>query len=227
MFDIQGDTRYNLCICVSKPKPKPKEVLKINKVLFFFGADKAALERLKKPTNICVIGLFIAIYVLLERFSFIPVPWLKINFGFLALMSIAMLFGPFTAVIAAIPCDILGAMSLGNAIQLQFTPVAMIEALIYGVFIYKNALGGNPVSFGIFMNIGRLVAIIICNIFLNTWLLYELGYLSQSQGLWFQVGARVMKNAAEYALDAVLMPMVLIPVRLYYKRIFERGTHIA
>lgn len=190
----------------------------------FFRIFKHSALELKNIRTLAMTGVLIAMYVVLEVFCSIDVGYFKINFAFLALAALGMLYGPVVAAFAAIPCDIIAASARGYTIVFVFTLIAMLEAFIYGLVLY----GFEPKK-GI-KQIAQIVSsrtavVILCNIVLNTLFTYYgtlmlsgLPYSTKyALGEYFLT--RIGKNLIELPIDIILMFAVLIPIKIAYGRI--------
>ena len=94
--------------------------------------------------RIVLIALLIALEIVLTRLlSFQPVPAMRISFGFIAIASMAVLFGPIYAGIGAAAADFLGFILVPPASGAPFFPgftlTAFLMGVVYGVFLYKRA----------------------------------------------------------------------------------------
>ena len=96
---------------------------------------------MKKITlkEMAILALLIAMEVILTRFLSIQTPVVRIGFGFLPIVIIAMLYGPVYAGVAAAMADFLGAMLFPiGAYFPGFTFTAFLIGLVYGYFLYKK-----------------------------------------------------------------------------------------
>ncbi len=183
---------------------------------------RRSLKELSDVRCLAMTGVLIALYIVLEVFVSINMGFLKINFAFLALAAIGMLYGPIPAMLAAIPCDILGAALQGNGLIFIFTLIAMFEGLVYGVFLY-----GYEVKKGIKQNtriiISQTIVVVVSHLIFNTSALYFLGFAGKTyESVFLFILSRFTKNIVELPIDIVLLCVVLIPIKLAYGRIFER-----
>lgn len=88
--------------------------------------------------TLAVTSIMIALEVVLHRFVGIQTPILQLNFGFLPIAAIAMLYGPVYSGFAWAVADILGMLIFpsGGGWYFGFTVSAFIMGIIYGVFIF-------------------------------------------------------------------------------------------
>ena len=200
---------------------------------------KQSAMELKNVRCITVTGILIAIGVVLNTFSFFETEILKMTFGYLAIATIGMLFGPVVAIIAAIPFDLLPAMFRGHGIIFWFTIPKMIEGLIYGIFLY-GCYQPNLKKDGIvktiwsFLRIGlsRVFVVTICYFFINSYLIFWIFSPPSSQGVPFMTWAWLrsgVKITTQFPIDLVLMFTILPIIKAIYnkinKRYIMRGTN--
>ncbi|MBD5082283.1 MAG: folate family ECF transporter S component [Ruminococcaceae bacterium] len=194
-----------------------------------FNSFKRSLSELRSIRCLTIVGVFIAIFVVLDGYFSIRIgDSLKINFAYLALAAIGMLFGPAVGMISGFACDLVGyfANPVGAFIP-WFALITALEGLIYGLFLYDfmpNKFDRSKNAIQYFLQYGRIFAariivVVICNLLLNTFALYKCGFIGNTEeGFWAIVWARIGTNAAGLAIALVIMPAVLIPVRLAYSR---------
>lgn len=184
---------------------------------FFDSFKKSALE-LKSVRCIVTIGLLLAAAVVLDGFGSIRIgDAIKINFTFLPLSMAGILFGPVPGLFAGLLTDIVG--YLVNPVGTFIPALVMIsglEGLIYGMVLY-NLKSGKTVSTIIRIVAARLVVCVVCNLTLNTWALYSIGYITgDSFGALF--AARIATNIITFCLGSYMMMAVLLPVKQLYDR---------
>jgi len=192
----------------------------------FLTNFKRSFSELRNIRCIAAVGVFIAIFVVLDGFGSIRIgEFLKINFAYLALAAIGMLFGPSVGLIAGFACDLVG--YLVNPIG-GFLPwlalITALEGMIYGLFLYDFAPEKSVKQY-VKIYAARFIVVVLCNLFLNTWALYSYGFIGGAdETLWTLVFARVGSNAIGFVAALFLMPAVLIPVKIAYRRfIGENG----
>ncbi len=184
---------------------------------FFDSFRRSALE-LKNVRCIVTIGLLLAAAVVLDGFGSIRIgDAIKINFTFLPLSMVGILFGPVPGIFAGLLTDIVG--YLVNPVGTFIPALVMIsglEGLIYGMVLY-NLKNGKTVSTIIRIVAARLVVCVVCNLTLNTWALYSIGYITgESFGALFV--ARIATNIITFCLGSYMMMAVLLPVKQLYDR---------
>ena len=194
-----------------------------------FSIFKRSFCELKNIRCLTTTGVLIAMYIVLEIFCCIDTGIFKINFAFLALAAIGMLYGPTVAMLAAIPCDLLAAACRGYTLMIIFTVVAVVEGLIYGLFLYGFDKRKKAAQIAL-IGISRTTVVIICNIVMNTLFTYYGTMLmsglpySTKYGLGEYFIIRITKNAIELPGDIVLIYMVLIPLGIIYKRMKRQSA---
>ena len=190
---------------------------------FFTAIPKSARE-FTKLNCLSVTAVFIAISMILEMFS-IDLTFAKINFAFLAIAVIGMLFGPTVGFFAGLVCDIVGFIAHPTGAFLPaYTLVAGLQGLIYGMTLYigtyPNMIRKNE---GFQFNgrllfhaaIARLLDVVIINLFLNTVLNMHYGFIPR-EALSVAIPARLMKNLIEYVVDVPLLYILLQVAKLAY-----------
>lgn len=186
---------------------------------------KRSLNELRNIRCLAAVGVFIAVFVVLDGFGSIRIgDFLKINFAYLALAVIGMLFGPSVGALAGFACDLVGYMvnPVGGFIP-WLALITSLEGMIYGLFLY----GFVPdKSFKQYIKIfwARLTVVVLCNLLLNTWALYSFGFIGKAgESLWALIYARIGTNAVGLAAAVLLMPAVLVPVKIAYRRFLGNG----
>lgn len=194
----------------------------------FLSNFKRSLSELRNIRCIAVVGVFIAIFVVLDGFGSIRIgEFLKINFAYLALAAIGMLFGPSVGLIAGFACDLVG--YLVNPIG-GFLPwlalITALEGMIYGLFLY-DCVPEKAVKQYIKIFAARLIVVVLCNLILNTWALYSYGFIGGAdESLWALIYARIGTNAVGFAVALFMMPAVLVPVKIAYRRFIGASGRI-
>lgn len=186
----------------------------------FYGF-KRSLSELRNIRCVAAVGVFIAIFVVLDGFGSVRIgEFLKINFAYLSLAVIGMLFGPSVGLLAGFACDLVGYLvnPVGGFIP-WLALITALEGMIYGLFLY-GFVPDRSVKQYLKIFAARLTVVVLCNLLLNTWALYSFGFIGKAgEGLWALIYARIGTNAVGLAAAAVLMPMVLIPVKIAYTRL--------
>ncbi len=199
------------------------------KSFLYLFKDSAA--ELKKVSSLTVTGIFIAISMLIETFT-IEIPYAKLNFAFLAIAVIGMLFGPTVSFIAGGLCDVVGFIVHPDGGFLPiYILIAMLQGLIYGVCLYRKSpwmmkraeKKGANIAIYICAVIARLLDVVIINLLLNTKANMHYGFIPET-AFWEAVAARFIKNVVELAADIPLL-FILLPFALVmYKRAFASSV---
>ena len=169
-------------------------------------------KELKKVRTIAGAGMLIAVSVAIDSLTVSISASLRINFAFLALAAIGMLYGPTVAMLAGAITDVLGFLVRSNVFG--FNPVCtvfeMITGLIYGLLLYKAGK----------MIIPRIIfAQAAVNIFVHIGL-NSLGliYLFNVAPIPRLVSATI-KNGILLPIEIALMIALLLPVREINRRL--------
>ncbi|MCL1881966.1 MAG: folate family ECF transporter S component [Oscillospiraceae bacterium] len=208
-------------------KTKSNENKVVGALKGFAGMFKRSALELNDIRCIAVTGILIAVFLLLRTIGNIDFgPTLRVNFSFLALASIGMLYGPVVAMLAAIPCDILGFALDGTGASFipGFTFILMFNGLIYGVFLYgfdaKKTISIDTLR----LIVAQTIIIFISRLVLNTYLLYRVGFIGgNEETVRALITARVVTNLIRYPVDITMMIMMLIPIKAAYSRIIVGG----
>lgn len=199
-----------------------------------FNSFKRSLHELRNIRCLAAVGVFIAIFVVLDGFCSIRIgDFLKINFAYLALAVIGMLFGPTVGLISGFACDLVGYfINPVGAFIPWFALITALEGMIYGLFLYdfvpyksdkSRTFSQYLIQYGKIL-FSRTIVVLICNLLLNTLALYSCGFIGNTgEGFWTLVGARIGTNAIGLAIAFVMMPMVLVPVRIAYGKFSAGG----
>lgn len=198
----------------------------------FFSVFAKSANEFKSVKCITVTGVFIAISMIIEMFS-IDLQFVKINFAFVAIAVIGMLFGPVVSLFSGFACDIVGFFvhPTGGFLP-AYVLVAGLQGLIYGLFLYHkldkysisftNNLTGKSIDITMYIRaiLARLADILIINLLLNTKLNLHYGFIPQ-EAYGVAVLSRISKNVIELCVDIPLM-FVVLPVCL---SAFKRISH--
>ncbi len=127
-----------------------------------------------KTRNIIFVGLFIALEVILTRFTSVETLTIRISFEFIAIAISAILFGPVTAGTAAAIADVLGMIIFPKGPYFPgFTLSAFLSGFLYGIILYKKKITM------IRTFLAALVVIVATSLILNTiWLFFLYGNMA-------------------------------------------------
>lgn len=163
---------------------------------------------MKKPTAkmLAVTALLIAMEVILTRFLSVQTPILRISFGFLPIVLIALIYGPLYAGIGAALADIIGATLFpAGAFFPGFTLTAFLTGLVYGLMLYNRRK-----SF-VHICIAVLTVTIVLQLGLDTlWLSIITG-----KGYLALLPARIIKTA-------IMAPVQIICIRMAASERFDQ-----
>lgn len=178
-----------------------------------------SFAELKSVKCIVTIGLLLAAAVVLDGLGSIRIgEFLKINFAFLPLSMVGILFGPVSGLFAGMLTDIIG--YLVNPVS-GFIPwlvlITGLEGLIYGLVLYNLKPEKSPVTIARIVA-ARFIVCAVCNLTLNTLALYSYGYIGSEQSFGAVFTARILTNALTFAVGSVMMVAVILPVKLFYDR---------
>jgi ECF transporter S component (folate family) len=189
----------------------------------FLNMFKRSAMELKKIQCIVVCGMLIALYIVLGVLGNVNITAaLRVNFSFLALAAIGMLYGPVVCVLAAIPCDLLAALLRGTGAPLPvFTLILMFNGLIYGMMLYgfegSKSFWKNAKLF-----IAHAIVVLIGRMVFNTLALYYYGIgVSEGDTLTVFATARVIANLIQYPVNIIMMYAILIPIKAAFPKVVK------
>lgn len=197
-----------------------------------FSAFVLSAKEFTKLRTMTVTAMLIAVSMLIELFS-IDIGFVKLNFAFLAIAVIGMLFGPTVGLVSGFACDIVGYIAHPSGGFLpMYVLVAGLQGLIYGIFLYQkmdrhsiclvNNETGKQQEITLFLRIiaARLLDVIVINLLLNTALNLHYGFIPQ-EAYSTAIVARIAKNVLELVIDLPLLFAVLPAARMAYRRVFK------
>ena len=188
----------------------------------FFKMFSDSAKEFKSVKSIAVTGMLIAVSMVIEMFS-IDIGYAKLNFAFVAIAAIGMLFGPTVGFGAGLICDVVGFIALPTGAFLPlYTLVAGLQGLIYGLCLYykrelKIEIGGKDISLIIRATVARLLDVVLINLLINTKLNLHYGFIPPA-AYSSAIAARITKNAIELAVDLPLLYIILPVCLVAYKR---------
>ncbi len=194
---------------------------------------KSARE-LKSVKCITITGIFIAVSMLIETYS-IDLQFVKINFAFLAIAVIGMLFGPTVGLFSGFACDIVGFLVHPSGGFLPaYIIVGGIQGLIYGLCLYQKNDGhsivvnrksdGKQIDITLYLRAvaARLLDVIVINLLIQTKLNMHYGFIPK-QAYSEAIIARTAKNVIELAVDLPMLFVLLPMMLMVYRRITVSG----
>ncbi|MBQ5319422.1 MAG: folate family ECF transporter S component [Oscillospiraceae bacterium] len=180
----------------------------------FFSTFKDSAAELKNIRCLTVTGILVAIFIILDMFSIRIGDFIKVNFAFVALASVGMLFGPVTAMLAALAGDLIGCILSGQAPLPLLSLTAVSEGLLYGIMLYKKT-GTKLVTMSV---ISRVIDSAVISLILNTVILQYYGFMSTTAEQFY---IRCGKIGAELIVFIPLVIIVMPAVYAVYSKIFR------
>lgn len=178
---------------------------------------KRSAKELTDLRSITAIGVLLAAAVVLDGFGSIRLgEYIKINFAFLPLALVGILFGPVSGAAAGFLTDLIGYLvnPIGAFIP-AFMLVTALEGFIYGAVLYRLKTEKSVVVL-LRIVLARLLVCTICNLTLNTWALYGFGIISAAS-FTAAFTARIATNVITFCLGSYMMMAVLPPLRHFYE----------
>ncbi|MBP2655430.1 MAG: hypothetical protein H6Q73_2999 [Firmicutes bacterium] len=119
-----------------------------------------------RTKTVVLAAVFIALTIILTHIFAIQTTFIRIDFGFLAIATFSMLFGPFLGAIVASIADVVGCTIFSSGVYFPgFTLSSFISGIIYGFFFYSK-----PISFTRVV-LASMATLIFVDMFMNTlWL---------------------------------------------------------
>ncbi len=184
---------------------------------------RESFKEFKDLRAVVVTGLLIALSMVIESFT-INLGFAKINFAFLAIAAIGMLYGPSVSICAGAICDILGYLvAPDGAFFPLYTLIGAMQGLIYGVIAYRKLSKKTGREFDVEMMIRLVIArvadVVFINLICNTAANFHYGFL-RDKTLGAAIAARVAKNLLELPIDIILIVGVLMAVLKAYTVVF-------
>lgn len=211
---------------------------------FFANFKKSALE-LKNLRCLCVTAILIALDLVLKTFVNVQLSEeLKLNFAFVAVAAIGMLYGPTVAGLACLITDILGyLLKPTGSFSPLFTIIEMTGGIIYGCVLYKfspvRLEFGSGKEFGksladnwqpiLRIVLAKLAVAVVCNLIMTPFAItiqktLEAGVYNADVfwvGLWTRINTRLIKNAIEAPVHIAILMFALFPIKTAYNRVFK------
>ncbi len=157
------------------------------------------------------ISLLITLQIILTRYCSIQTPIVRISFGFVPVVIIAMLYGPVSCGIANGIADIIGVMLFPTgAFFPGFTLNAILAGVIYGIFLYNK-----PATWSRVLCALAVISIVV-NLGLGTyWLSIMMG-----KGFIALLPARIFKVI-------VIIPVRAIVIGIIWKKIVVKFPKVS
>ncbi len=198
----------------------------------FFSMFSDSSKELKKVTTLTVAGLFIALSIVLRNLTINISADLRINFAFLGVMIIAMLYGPVVSILGNISVDVIGYFLDGfKARDYNFAllVVKIISGLIYGIMLYRKVTNKSLIASII---ASRVIVVVVCQLLLNSIVLYycyqnrNFPFMTESEwsafGVWML--PRIIKNGIMFPIEVALSVVILPIAKQSYIKVFKRRT---
>jgi ECF transporter S component (folate family) len=158
-----------------------------------------------KTKTVVFAAIFIALTIILTHIFAIQTTFIRIDFGFLAIATFSMLFGPLWGAIAAAVADVVGCAIFSSGVFFPgFTLSAFTSGIIYGFFFYNKSISLTRV-------ILASITILLCvDIAMNTLWLAILYHKAVS----IFIAGRLIKCT-------VMFPIQVILIYSLHKRLFR------
>lgn len=201
----------------------------------FLSIFTESAKEFTRVRSLVVTAMFIAVSMIIEMFT-IDIGFAKLNFAFLAIAVIGMLFGPCMGLAAGFACDIVGYLAHpdGGFLPL-YVLVGGLQGLIYGLCLYHKAglprirfrskKTGKTTDLTLFVQatVARLLDVVVINLLINTKLNLHYGFIP-AEAYSAAIVARFAKNVIELAADLPLL-YLLLPLSLKaYQSIFQKSA---
>lgn len=169
----------------------------------------------RKSTKMVLIALLVALNIILVRFASINLgPLLRINFGFITIVIMGILFGPRSAALGAALADFIGAIVFptGGAYFPGFTLSALVTGYIYGKMLFGHKLSISRIV------LSNLLVILIVQLFLNPlWL-----SLLSGKAFIVLISARVVKSLVMLPIESALIMVTYKYISPVFMKYAER-----
>ena len=151
--------------------------------------------------TIVVAACMIALEIVLSKLVSINISFLRIGFGFLPILILAILYGPIVSGLAYAIGDLIGAFVFPTgAFFPGFTVTAALTGVIFGLVLYNKKIT-IPRAL-----VANTLVCVLCNLLLNTyWLTFMLG-----KGFTVLLASRAIKE------------IVAIPIMTFFTIILDK-----
>lgn len=162
---------------------------------------RASAKKLKRVRSLAAIAMLLALQIILGAVTLQIDSSIQITFDYLPLCVCSMFFGPVPAMLSGALADLLSFLVRPTgAFNPGFMLTAAVNGLIYSLFFYRRSFD-KPWKLILSAALSRLLAVIFCNICLNSlWLILMYG-----QGAWAWIPGRILKNVIEYPVSVLLL----------------------
>lgn len=180
----------------------------------FLSSFKSSAAELKNVRCLTVTGILTAMFIVLDICSINIGGFIKLNFNFLALASVGMLFGPVPAVMCAVAGDLIGCIISGFSPIPLLTCTGALSGLIYGVCLYKR----DGWKLAVFSVISRVIDSLIVSLVLNTAILMHSGLMSKTGA---QLYTRCMVILPPIWVYVFITPIVMAEIKNIYTKVIK------
>ncbi|MCR4841152.1 MAG: folate family ECF transporter S component [Lachnospiraceae bacterium] len=105
----------------------------------FFGVFSGSISASERIRTICIMGVLIAVYVILERWVAIPIGnILRFSFTFIILYTSAVMLGLLNTVVVVVLSDVIGSFIAGYAPNPFITLCLVLSAVVVSLLVYKK-----------------------------------------------------------------------------------------
>lgn len=141
-------------------------------------------------------GIMIALEIVLSKLISINLSFLRIGFGFLPIVILAILYGPIISGVAYAIGDVIGGFIFPTGPFFPgFTLTAFLSGIIWGAFLHNKKITLTKVL------ISSSFVCVICNLLLNTfWLTFIAG-----KGFFILLSSRIAKELIAVPIMAILI----------------------
>ncbi len=193
----------------------------------FFNLFRSSFNELKDIRTLTSAGMLMALSIALRSVAIEITPDIRISFSFIAIMAIAILFGPVVSGIANISSDFLGYILANHSAREYSIPLALVTLLagvVYGIICYRatedetEKYSITPVRISV-INLSRAAVVFLCNICLNSLIIYT-SYVNKEFSLFnpemydafkIWITPRIIKNAGQLVVDIIIIS-IIIPI---------------
>lgn len=161
---------------------------------------ECAAAEFTKSETLVLAAVIIAMRIMIKSFKIPIAPGLNFGFDFLVNSAGSMLYGPIVALLVGAVSDTIGAILFPvGTYFFPFIFVEMLSGFIFALFLYRAKL--TPMR----IILSRLCVVIICNFIINPAIMTWNNYLFLGGEYKFITLARVIKNAALFPAESIVL----------------------
>lgn len=169
-------------------------------LIFNIVHNKDGIKEMKRPKNLAVCAMLIALNVILGYFSITFSSYLRVGFGFITAPAAAYIFGPIAGGIVALLSDAASfVLKPTGGFLFTYTLNTAVAGMIYGMLLYGRELTFKRVF------LCKLTVIAAVNIILNSIALAP----TAGSGMVGILPARIIKNIILLPIQSVVVYEVL------------------